>query len=101
MKIALLKSGADPNVTDGNGDTPLHGCKSLRLVEALLVHGGDPNAANEEGNTPLHLCEASRIMNVLLEHGGDTQLRNKVISWKSYQRMRPAQPTYPTTCDIR
>ena len=41
----LLKSGADPNITDENGETALHiACRygNLKLVKLLLNDGASP-----------------------------------------------------------
>jgi ankyrin repeat protein len=41
----LLKSGADPNITEENGETALHiACRygNLKLVMLLLVDGASP-----------------------------------------------------------
>jgi hypothetical protein len=61
--LALLESalahGADPNVTDQTGQTPLH-CASYRcqhhLIEPLVRAGGDINARDVVGRTPLHIA---------------------------------------------
>lgn len=51
----LLKAGADPNATDVEGCTPLHGahhCKEKRKkIELLAAAGADVNARNNEGQT--------------------------------------------------
>ena len=55
----LLHHGANPNLADRDGHTPLHlaaetgQVASLRL---LLAAGADPNAADAWGVTPLHLA---------------------------------------------
>ena len=52
----LLEHGAEPNIQDENGDTPLHivalvgNKESIRL---LLEHGADPTIKNHLGLTPL------------------------------------------------
>lgn len=54
----LLAHGADPNLTDGQGMTPLawaakvdHG--NVRVLEALLDANADASIASESGRTPL------------------------------------------------
>jgi ankyrin repeat protein len=63
MIYKLLELGADPNISDYNGDTPL--IKAIwstndsnadinqitNLVKELIKHGADVNAKNESGRT--------------------------------------------------
>jgi len=74
---ALLEAGADPNVADNIGSTPLFyyvipPCP-ISVVEALLAGGANPAARNNNHNTPLHIaCQYGRLkaVQVLLQHQG-------------------------------
>src|SRR5690606_21340390 len=77
----LLKSGAQPNVTQTDGQTPLHiSCRTgnSQMIKLLLYEGGDPRLKSASGETPLHVaaqychCEAVEL---ILEHL--TQITNK------------------------
>ena len=94
-EIALLDGGADPNVADRMGRTPLHIASqagSLDLVRKLVSKGADLNArtaristpdpgffrAPSGEQTPLLLAAKFNqvdVMRVLIEAGADTKLK--------------------------
>ena len=49
---ALLEAGADPNVRDVTGSTPLHHARTAEAVTALLEARADPNARDADGKLP-------------------------------------------------
>jgi len=56
---ALIGVGANVNLQDKNGATPLHRAVRTRCAEAvqyLLKAGGDPLLKNKPGSTPFHLA---------------------------------------------
>ncbi|NPA12491.1 MAG: ankyrin repeat domain-containing protein, partial [Aquificae bacterium] len=90
---ALLKAGANPNVKDREGKTPLHyaviNASDLRSntakIEVLLKAGADPNAQDKYGNTPLHYIfakdlylEKFKLKNIvlLLKYGANPNIKN-------------------------
>jgi ankyrin repeat protein len=76
--------GADPNIKDNSGKTPLHEVLSkaeppIELVKTLLKAGADPNATTDEGRTPLHyavLHDNPRLISLLLKHGADPTIKD-------------------------
>ena len=58
----LLDAGANPNVRQSAGWTPLHAAAmngDLTSVELLLAAGADPTATNEEGRSVIDLANES------------------------------------------
>ena len=63
MIRALIESGADINVADQEGRTPLHclqmpqyrlDCENAKDMAKLLIEGGaDPEKTDNDGNTPV------------------------------------------------
>ncbi|PVU93151.1 hypothetical protein BB559_003431 [Furculomyces boomerangus] len=47
----LLDNGANVNITDNDGDTPLHMCESAECALLLLKAGADAKILNNEGKT--------------------------------------------------
>jgi ankyrin repeat protein len=70
----LIKRGANSNVVDINGNTPLHVAVlsgNERAVKLLLDHGADIDAKNNSETTPVELAKSLKleeIENVLSEH---------------------------------
>lgn len=82
---ALLEHGADPNVRDTSGRTPLiFACSNhhLETAQVLLEHGADPNAQWWEGTALMAACvyEDEKLipcLHLLIEHGAEINKVNK------------------------
>ena len=70
----LLDAGADVNVKDSKGISPLHWAFTPEMVDFLVSKGAEPNAKTSAGLTPLDvIAERSGsyrpVIEVLLKHG--------------------------------
>ena len=79
----LLNHGADVNIRDNYGDTPLMWCScvtgSADIAELLLKHGADVNIQNEVGVTALmHCCVEGfiDIVKLVLQYDADVNIRD-------------------------
>ena len=78
----LLDKGADVNISDCHGDTPLiHALDngSYECVKLLLDKGADVNVRNNDGNTPLiYAAEkgSHECVKLLLDKGDDVNVGN-------------------------
>ncbi|MDE1828294.1 MAG: ankyrin repeat domain-containing protein [Candidatus Micrarchaeota archaeon] len=75
--------GANMNVTNERGETPLMLCaqKGSGMVEFLLKHGADPNIKNKEGDTALIIAAKHGMNNsirFLLENEADIELNDSI-----------------------
>lgn len=95
----LIKCGADVNICDEDGSSPLHIAvimQSLKICELFIKKGADVNKLDFEGNTPLHesvsygnLEILSKLVNsganVKLHLHGNDGLIARAIRWENYQ----------------
>ena len=79
----LLERGADPNVRNFRGETPLHRAAirnpDLDVSRTLIGAGADPNAQDEKGATPLHRAAhnpSTGRADLLIEAGADVGARD-------------------------
>ncbi len=79
----LLERGADPNVRNFRGETPLHRAAirnpDLDVSRTLIGAGADVNAQDEKGTTPLHRAAhnpSTGRAELLIEAGADVGARD-------------------------
>ena len=78
----LLKFGADSNIQNSHGTTPLHAAiwGHYQLVKELLNAGALHTIVDMNGDTPLHLAVVASSLNVvevLLDAGADPKMTNR------------------------
>jgi hypothetical protein len=74
----LLEHGADPNVQDKDGGTPLHfaveGCH-VDVARLLLDYGADPTIRDNKGRTPLDIgSDCGEFIEELRRRSGGTMV---------------------------
>ena len=73
----LLGKGADPNIQDFVGESPLHLAadnSDIEITELLLLAKAEPNCSTVDGETPLHHAAFKgdrKIIKLLLSYGAD------------------------------
>ena len=79
----LQRNGADPNIRDSRGRSPLmySVLTGHDVLKTLLKYGADPNLGDFENRTPLTLAVIDNgsddgIMETLLENGADPNIRD-------------------------
>lgn len=69
VALWLLKNGADPNLTDAEGNTALHEAArrgiNPKVVESILAQGGNRIAKNSDGATPLDIAKAKKRIKLI------------------------------------
>ena len=74
----LLQHEADLNISDKNGETPLHFAAShgnTRCIEWLIEQGADVGALDRKNRTPLHSAAyKGGSVELLIQHGADIHL---------------------------
>mmetsp|Transcript_34814 Transcript_34814/g.96160 ORF Transcript_34814/g.96160 Transcript_34814/m.96160 type:complete len:160 (-) Transcript_34814:97-576(-) len=71
---ALLDAGADPNLSDDDGDHyPLHWAKRTECAKLLIDAGANPSVRNRRGMTPLEVArqENNEAVAKVLKDGVD------------------------------
>lgn len=79
--LELLSRGANPDLPDARGLTPLHHCVlegKIELLRILLEAGASPNVQDVEGVTCLNLTRSlggsAEFTELLIQHGGDLSI---------------------------
>lgn len=93
----LLEQGANPNIRDKNGNTPLVACAQIGFAEglaALIAKRADVNLPNDQGETPLIVAVQRRdliAVRLLLEARADANRADHIagLSARDYAARDP------------
>lgn len=77
----LIEKGADVEIQNEDGVTPLHLAAFTKTALILLEHGADINQKDNRGNTPLHAAviageEHREMIKFLIDNGADASIIN-------------------------
>lgn len=93
----LIEKGADVNIADRTGTTPLHLAAKYRtpeLVDLLIKHGADVNQKDENNKTALDLAEneksklSKRVCNIVIENNLNVRPNSYRATGKSWCNQR-------------
>lgn len=96
----LLQKGADPNLRDGKGNTPMVLAAIAGredLVRLLLTYKANPNLGNAAGQTPLILAVGNRdlaLSRLLIANGADADQTDNLagMSARAYAKRDSRNP---------
>ncbi len=72
----LVIYGADVNLRDELGRTPLFYAQKGSLIQVMVDKGADVNAKDNDGNSPIFLAESSETIHALAQNKADVNFRN-------------------------
>ena len=73
----LIKNGADVNIQDEDGNTPLHYANTTEQMKLLLDAGANINQQNNQcGGTPLHWANTFEQLKFLIDSGADPNIQD-------------------------
>jgi ankyrin repeat protein len=79
----LIKQGAEVNLQDKYGHTPLHVAASINspaVADLLIQSGAEVNAQNEDGDAPLHYAAKNNsptVAELLIKSGAEVNAQDK------------------------
>ncbi len=101
---ALLALGVDPNLADGEGETPLWNVEDPNLLALFLASGGRADVKDKEGNSPAFGSWTDLIVLMLLEAGADPHghyYGGKTLPATTSERAMPATAAWLAARGIR
>jgi ankyrin repeat protein len=77
---ALLRSGANPNLKDAQGMSPLQHARAGDVAQTLITWGADPEVRDKQGQTPLHHAAFDPVRYKPYEHFANRNLTHALIA---------------------
>ena len=77
---AFVALGADINVRDGRGNTPLHRVCNDNMASVLMQNQAEVHVVNDDGETPLHAAAgrgSAGIIRTLIDGGADANAHDR------------------------
>jgi ankyrin repeat protein len=78
----LIENGADINIKNKDGDTPLLTYIKIfpdkkNTTKLLIKKGANLNVKNKDGSTPLHIAKTPEVAKLLIEKDANLNVKNK------------------------
>jgi ankyrin repeat protein len=73
----LIKNGADVNMINQDGITPLFFVLNVEIAQLLIENGANVNHRNRHGKTLLHMDGSLEIMQLLLQHNAYIDIQDE------------------------
>jgi ankyrin repeat protein len=77
IKLLISTKGADVNIKDNWGHTPLFYVNSKEIAELLISKGADVNEKDNKGKTPLFYIHSKEIAELLISKGAGINIKDK------------------------
>jgi ankyrin repeat protein len=74
--LMLAQAGANLDLPDREGNTPLHDASVERIAEALIKSGANINIRNDRGKTPHMTTDSAAVARLLIQAGADITARD-------------------------
>ena len=97
----LINAGANVNIRDASGQTPLHMVKDLAAAQLLIDAGADVNLQDDRGNTPLHGADNPALTKLLIGAGAIIDQKNNQGSTAFHKMFGPYRASSPSLSSVQ
>jgi ankyrin repeat protein len=93
MTKLLIENGAEVNIKNTDGETPIHEAYNMEIAELLINNGADVNVKDKYGRTPLHKAKSMDVICLLVKHHADVNAFDNdglspICYWRNQKHIR-------------